>query len=116
MTSCGRTTNGATGSNGATGATGPSGTGANGATGATGATGVGATGPTGPANLTNSVAGGVLSLSWPAGQGWRLQMQTNSLSTGLSTNWVYLTDGSVSSTNITVDAAKPTVFYRLKNP
>jgi hypothetical protein len=43
-------------------------------------------------------------------------MQTNSLSTGLNTNWTYVTDGSVSSTNITVDATKPTVFFRLVYP
>lgn len=73
-------------------------------------------GPAGPAQLTNSYSGGVLSLSWPAGEGWKLQMQTNSLTTGLSTNWVSVTDGSVSSTNITVDATKPTVFYRLAYP
>jgi autotransporter-associated beta strand protein len=75
-------------------------------------------GPTGPVNMTNTYDAGthVLSLSWPAGQGWRLQMQTNSLSTGLSTNWNYITDGSISSTNITVDPAKPTVFYRLQYP
>jgi autotransporter-associated beta strand protein len=74
------------------------------------------TGPSGPATITNSVSGGVLSLSWPAGQGWRLQMQTNSLATGLGTNWTYITDGSLSSTNITIDPSKPTVFYRLANP
>ena len=73
-------------------------------------------GPSGPAALTNSFSSGTLSLAWPAGQGWRLQMQTNSLTTGLGTNWIYLTDGSVSSTNITVDATKPTVFYRLTYP
>jgi hypothetical protein len=43
-------------------------------------------------------------------------MQTNSQSVGLSTNWVYLTDGSTSQTNITVDTTKPTVFYRLTYP
>ena len=76
------------------------------------------TGPSGPATITNSVTGGgsTLSLSWPAGQGWRLQMQTNSLTTGLGTNWIYITDGSLSSTNITIDANKPTVFYRLTYP
>jgi len=73
-------------------------------------------GPSGPATITNSVSSGVLSLSWPAGQGWRLQMQTNSLATGLGTNWTYITDGSLSSTNITIDPSKPTVFYRLTNP
>jgi len=76
----------------------------------------GTTGPTGPAHLTNSVSGGVLSLSWPSGQGWKLQMQTNSLSVGLGTNWVYVTDGSTTSTNITINSAKPAVFYRLAYP
>lgn len=73
-------------------------------------------GPSGPATLTNIVSGNTLSLTWPAGQGWRLQAQTNSLTTGLSNNWVYLTDGSVSSTNIAVNPANPTVFYRLAYP
>jgi len=77
---------------------------------------VASVGPSGPAQLTNSLSGGALSLSWPAGQGWRLQTQTNSLSTGLATNWVYLTDGSISSTNITLDLTKPTAFYRLIYP
>ena len=73
-------------------------------------------GPTGPVQLTNSVTGSTLNLSWPSGQGWRLQMQTNILSVGLGTNWVYITDGSGSSTNINVDASKPTVFFRLIYP
>lgn len=73
-------------------------------------------GPSGPAKLTNSVSGNTLALSWPAGQGWRLQMQTNSLSVGLRSNWVYVTDGTVSSTNITTSPTLPTVFYRLTYP
>jgi autotransporter-associated beta strand protein len=75
-----------------------------------------ATGPSGPATLTNSVSGGVLSLAWPAGQGWRLESQTNALTVGLGTNWVEAADSSVSSTNITIDTAQPTVFYRLVYP
>ena len=82
----------------------------------TGSLVVGPVGPTGPGFLTNSVSGGALQLSWPAGQGWRLQSQTNSLSKGLGTNWVYLTDGSVSSTNLTISPALPTAFYRLTYP
>jgi len=73
-------------------------------------------GPSGPATLTNSVSGNTLSLSWPAGQSWKLQQQTNSLTVGLSTNWVYVTDGSVSSTNVTIDVTKPTLFFRLVYP
>jgi autotransporter-associated beta strand protein len=76
-----------------------------------------ASGPTGPGSITNHVSGTTLSLSWPAGQGWRLQAQTNSLSSGLTVGgWSYLTDGSVSSTNITIDPSKPAVFYRLTYP
>jgi autotransporter-associated beta strand protein len=75
-----------------------------------------AAGPSSPATLTNSVSGGVLSLSWPAGQGWRLEQQTNALSVGLSTNWAEVAGSSVSSTNFTIDSTKPTVFYRLIYP
>ena len=73
-------------------------------------------GPTGSNQLTNSITGGgtTLSLSW--GGGWKLQVQTNSLSTGLSSNWTYITDGTLTSTNIPIDATKPTVFYRLVYP
>jgi len=75
-----------------------------------------AAGPSGPVTLTNSYSSGALHLSWPAGQGWRLQAQTNSLATGLSANWQYVTDSSVSSADITVDSTKPTVFFRLVYP
>lgn len=65
-----------------------------------------------PVPITSSYSGGVLSLSWPGGQGWILQSQTN-----LASNpWVNLTSGSVNSTNITVDPTKPSVFYRLMHP
>ncbi len=74
------------------------------------------TGPSGPALLTNSVSGGVLSLAWPAGQGWRLQSQTNALTVGLGTNWVEAANSSVSSTNLTIDSTLPTMFYRLVYP
>jgi hypothetical protein len=77
---------------------------------------VSTTGPSLPATLTNSVSGGVLSLSWPAGQGWRLEQQTNALTVGLGTNWVEAAGSSVSSTNITINTTLPTVFYRLVYP
>ena len=73
-------------------------------------------GPSGPVLLTNSVSGNTLSFSWPAGQGWKLQQQTNSSSTGLSTNWVNVTDGSANSTNILINQNQPAVFYRLFFP
>jgi fibronectin-binding autotransporter adhesin len=44
---------------------------------------------TNPTNITATVAGGGLTLSWPADHmGWRLEVQTNVLSAGLGTNWV----------------------------
>jgi hypothetical protein len=82
----------------------------------TGSLQIGNLGPSGPAFLTNSVSGNTLSLSWPAGEGWRLESQTNPLNVGLDTNWVQAADSSVSSTNITIDPNLPTVFYRLVYP
>lgn len=73
-------------------------------------------GPSGPGYLTNSISGTALSLSWPVGQGWRLEMQTNSLTTGLRANWVDVTPGTASSTNITLNPSLPTAFYRLVYP
>jgi fibronectin-binding autotransporter adhesin len=75
-------------------------------------------GPSGPEHLTNSYSAGtgILSLSWPANEGWRLQAQTNSLSQGLGTNWVYVTDGTVSSTNLSINVTNGSVFYRLTYP
>jgi autotransporter-associated beta strand protein len=71
---------------------------------------------TNPPPIIYSFDGTHLLLSWPTNSGWTLQMQTNSLSTGLGTNWVDLVPGStgIISTNITVDQSNPAVFYRLK--
>ena len=73
-------------------------------------------GPTGPGYLTNSLSGSTLSFSWPAGQGWRLQAQTNSLSVGLSSNWHYVTDGTVNTFSTAVNPTNPAVLYRLTYP
>jgi len=77
------------------------------------------TGPnTSPTSVTNSVNGNQLTLSWPADHtGWRLMSQTNSSSVGLSNTW-YPVSGSefVHTVTITIDATKPTVFYRLQYP
>jgi autotransporter-associated beta strand protein len=71
-----------------------------------------------PGKLVSSVNGSVLSISWPADQGWTLQVQTNAASVGLSSNWTTLVSGSagISSTNIPVDTTKGAVFYRLVYP
>ena len=58
-----------------------------------------------------------MTLSWPADHmGWRLEVQTNQLSTGLSANWVEV-PGSSSMTNVTVPVSSTNgaVFYRPDN-
>jgi fibronectin-binding autotransporter adhesin len=84
----------------------------------TGSLAIGVSVATNPTNVTFSVSGNTLSLSWPSSHlGWVLQSQTNSLSTGLSTNWVDVAgSGSMTSTNITIDPTRPTQFYRLRRP
>ena len=71
-----------------------------------------------PTNITTSVSGNVLTLSWPTDHtGWLLQAQTNSLSTGLGTNWVNVAgSASVNSLTVTNDPANGSVFYRMIYP
>ena len=73
---------------------------------------------TNPTNITAAVSGNVLTLSWPADHlGWHLQIQTNSVSIGINTNWVTLTGSdAVTSTNLTINPANGTVFYRMVYP
>ena len=73
---------------------------------------------TNPPYLTNAVSGTHLQLSWPADHlGWRLEVQTNGLTTGLSTNW-YTWPGSATNTSesIPMVPGNPTVFFRLIYP
>ena len=73
---------------------------------------------TNPTNIVATVSGGSLILSWPADHtGWYLQAQTNTLGTGLGTNWFTISN-SVSGSTYTniIDPTKETVFYRLINP
>ncbi len=71
-----------------------------------------------PTNITAVLSGSVLTLSWPADHlGWRLQVQTNALQTGLSTNWVTLPGSDlVTSTNIMINRANGPAFYRMVYP
>ena len=71
-----------------------------------------------PTNITSVVSGGTLTLSWPADHlGWHLQYQTNSLTMGLGTNWITIPGSdTITSTNITINTANPTVFYRMVYP
>lgn len=69
---------------------------------------------TNPTNITFSVSGNVLTLSWPSDHtGWQLQAQTNSVSTGLSGNWVNVA-GTTATNELVIPAANSgCVFYRL---
>jgi autotransporter-associated beta strand protein len=68
-----------------------------------------------PTNITASVSGGNLSLSWPSDHlGWRLQAQTNSINTGLGTNWFDVVNtAGVTNISIPVNSAAGAIFYRL---
>ena len=71
-----------------------------------------------PTNITAVLSGSGLTLGWPADHlGWRLQVQTNAMPTGLSTNWVTLPGTDlVTSTNLPVNPGNRAVFYRMVYP
>jgi len=69
-----------------------------------------------PTNIVASLNGNQLTISWPSDYtGWRLYGQTNSLSSGLGTNWVLIA-GSTSTNSITITNTAPCGFYRLGYP
>jgi hypothetical protein len=73
---------------------------------------------TNPTNITASVAGNQLNLSWPADHtGWRLQGQTNAPGAGLGTTWFDVPNSTnINSISITINRANGSVFYRLIYP
>jgi len=74
--------------------------------------------PTTPTTLTATPSGNTLSLSWPATHlGWVLQVQTNSLNVGIATNWVDVpATATITATNLAINPANPTAFFRLRAP
>lgn len=66
-----------------------------------------------PGTILFGVSGSALSLSWPTNSGWVLQSETN-----LSSHaWIDIAgSGSVTSTNIPINPANPTMFFRLRLP
>ena len=74
-----------------------------------------------PTNITASVTGSTLTLSWPADRtGWRLLVQTNHLATGVSSNtndWTTV-PGSATTNRVSIPIllSNPTEFYRLVYP
>jgi autotransporter-associated beta strand protein len=74
--------------------------------------------PTAPTNIRCSLSGNDLALNWPANYlGWILQEQIDTQNLGLSTNWVDVAGSTnLISTNILINPANQTVFYRLRYP
>jgi len=73
---------------------------------------------TNPTNITTSVSGNQLTLSWPADHtGWRLQVQTNAPGVGLTATWVTVA-GSATTNQVTipVNTANGSVFFRMIYP
>lgn len=74
--------------------------------------------PTTPTNISYSISAGKITLSWPASHiGWILQVQTNALNVGISTNWVDVAGSA--STNVVqlpIDTTQGTIFFRLRYP
>ena len=54
---------------------------------------------------------GGLQFSWTGS--FKLQVQTNSLAVGLSTNWVDYPGGGASGVTVPIDATKGVMFFRL---
>jgi autotransporter-associated beta strand protein len=70
-----------------------------------------------PGTIQVSVSGNTLNLAWPTNAGWLLQAQTNSLQTGLGTNWVTLPGSdSVTNLSVTVNPTNGATFYRMIHP
>ena len=68
-----------------------------------------------PPTLTSTnLGGGSLQFSWTGS--FKLQSQTNTLSTGLGTNWGDYPGGGSSPVNVTVDPTQGSVFFRLTQP
>ena len=73
---------------------------------------------TGQPFMTNDISSTNITFAWPDNlRGWRLEVQTNDLSVGISTNWA--TVGGSWRTNqqtVPIISENPAVFYRLANP
>jgi hypothetical protein len=69
-------------------------------------------------HLGAQMVGGQVQLSWPADHtGWKLQVQTNSLAFGLSTNWTNVPGSELNNQFfLPVNLASGTFFFRLIYP
>ncbi|MEI8042471.1 MAG: autotransporter-associated beta strand repeat-containing protein [Verrucomicrobiota bacterium] len=71
---------------------------------------------TNPTNITFSVSGNTLNLSWPADHlGWLVQ--SNSVNLAVPADWHDISNTAAGTNySITIDATKANVFYRLRKP
>ena len=72
--------------------------------------------PSNPTNITYSVSGSTLTLSWPTSYlGWLAQ--SNAVGIAASNSWYNIPgSGSVTTLNVNIDTTKHNVFYRLLKP
>jgi hypothetical protein len=73
---------------------------------------------TNPTNITTSVSGGNLTLTWPSDHtGWRLQTQTNSNTAGLGTNWLDVAGATATNQVVVpINSTNGSVFFRMVYP
>jgi hypothetical protein len=70
-----------------------------------------------PGTIQFSVSGNMLNLAWPTNAGWLLQAQTNSLLTGISSNWVIVPgSGSITNLTLTINPTNGATFFRMVHP
>jgi len=69
-------------------------------------------------NVQSTVTNGQMRINWPPDHiGWRLLTQTNSINTGLGTNWVTVPNStSVNAVSVPVTTTNGCVFFRLVYP
>jgi autotransporter-associated beta strand protein len=73
---------------------------------------------TAPVTMNTLVSANTLTLSWPADHtGWRLQVQTNGISTGLGTNWTDVAGATTTNQmSFPIDPTSGVIFYRIAFP
>ncbi|HEU6448023.1 MAG TPA: glycosyl hydrolase family 28 protein [Verrucomicrobiae bacterium] len=71
-----------------------------------------------PTNIVSQIVGNQLQLSWPSDHiGWRLQIQTNNLNTGLGTNWADVPNSTATNEiSIPISNTNSSVFLRMVYP
>jgi hypothetical protein len=71
-----------------------------------------------PTNLSFSLTGNMLAVSWPASHlGWILQAQTNSLTVGISSNWFDMpSSSSQTQAVVNLDRNNGVTGFRLRHP